>query len=516
MARAGRSASSVPAAGAARGRRAVRVAVPLSPGTTPVRPRDAPGDAAARYDRPVLRRALAALALLGCAPPASATSDTGEAASTTSSTGAPASSDGSGSRGEDTTTTTGGSSTTAPTEGTAADSSSTTGAQPPIVTATLITDQNRHYPEMHGGWGPHLRGVMHDDRARRWFVADAGPSVEVNDAILYFRHDPDGWTAVGSQPHLPGVQQNAASVLHGATLHTFAVDVVGHQLEHCSFDLDLALGQGCEPVAIGGPYTTPPNSNYVGAALGPDPVHLVWFTVVGDAGGAGALVYTYDYGGGYNGPVATALPGYNDLGYVFASFRGPSEVVLAGQAFTGQYPTGSYDAVVVELTLGGTPAFTTLGDGDVDVRTAADVHVDLGSDATHVLAETDAGALAYYFKPGGAAWSDHLAPVSLLPDSFRGRFVAVEGAPLAVVRGSASDGGIEILRADGDADAPIAWAQAEAIAVPGLGEGFGAPSALYVPSRSVLDGAIDRLEFVACGAYGVADGLLWHVDVDVP
>ncbi len=463
----------------------------------------------------MLRRASPWLCLLGCAPgePASRGGDQG--ASTGASTSAAASSGGGETRGEHGSSSTSGATTTQA-DTTAAESSGTTGAQPPTITATLVTDQNRHYVEMHGGWGPHLRGVMHDDRAQRWFVSDAGPSVALNDAILYFRRDVEGWTAVGSQPHLPGVQQNAASLLHGATLHTFAVDVVGHQLEHCAFDVELAAAQGCEAIAIGGPYATPPNANYVGAALGPDPVHLVWFTVVGDAGGAGALVYTYDYGGGYNGPVATALPGYNDFAYVFASFRGPSEVVLAGQAFTGQYPVGSYDAVVVELMLGSAPTFTTLGDGDVDVRTAADVHVDPDSDATHVIAETDAGALAYYFKPGGAAWADHLAPVSLVPDSFRGRFVAVEGAPLALVRGSASDGGIEILRAGEGADGPIAWAAAEVLAVPDLGPGFGAPSALYVPTRSYFDAAIDRLEFVACGAYGVADGLLWHVDVALP
>ncbi|MBK8716103.1 MAG: hypothetical protein KBB21_09430 [Nannocystaceae bacterium] len=187
---------------------------------------------------------------------------------------------------------------------------------------------------MTGGWGPQLRGVMRTADGVPWFVADAGPSVDVNSAILYFRGDGDGWAQVGSQNHLPDVQQNAASVMDGAVIRSFAIDIVGHHMEHCEFAIEDVTPLGCAFVDIGGTYTTPASANYVGAARGPDPVQLVWFTVVGGAGGPGQFIYTYDYGGGFNGPISTVLAGYNDLSYVFASFRGPGEVVLAGQQWS--------------------------------------------------------------------------------------------------------------------------------------------------------------------------------------
>ncbi len=459
----------------------------------------------------MVRRLAWMVAVSGCAgDPAGHAAPSGDdttAGSTTTSTA---------SSGAEPTTGGSSSSTTAATStGALDDTGSSTGAPAPVVTTALVTDQNRHHPEMTGGWGPQLRGVMYGADGSRWFVADAGPSVDVNAAILYFRRDADGWAQVGSQDHLPGIQQNAASFLDATAIHSYAIDIVGHHLEHCAFAIDDAMPLGCAFVDIGGPYVTPASANYVGAVRGPDPVHLVWFTVVGAAGGPGQFIYAYDYGGGFNGPVTTMLPGYNDLGYVFASFRGPGEVVLAGQQFTGVYPVGTYDAVVVELVLGQTPSFVSLADGDgVDVRSAADVHVDPDSGATHVLAETDTGTLAYFFKPAGASWDDHRTMFASIPESFRGRFVAVAGEPLALVRGGASDGGIAVLRAAGSADVAIDWAAAESFALPDLGPGFAAPSALYVPARSYQDGDVDRLELVACGTYGIADGLLWHVGVD--
>ena len=89
---------------------------------------------------------------------AGSTDDSTTAAAPTTSTSDPTSSTGDG-------TSTG--STTGSTTG-ANDTSTTGPAPPPELVATPITDMNRAYVEMHGGWGHHLRGLMRaaDDRGR--------------------------------------------------------------------------------------------------------------------------------------------------------------------------------------------------------------------------------------------------------------------------------------------------------------------------------------------------------------
>ncbi len=398
--------------------------------------------------------------------------------------------------------------------------SSETGEPGWTVSTARITDQNRHYVEMHGGWGPQLRAPMRDPDGTAWFVLDRGEDVLHNRSIVYVREDGDAWAEVASQAHTPGVQQNAASVMQAGTIHTYAIDVDSHWLTHCTFETQSASAGGCNAIAIGGPYLVPEDANYVGAALAPDPAHLVWFTIVGDAGGAGQLVYTYDYGGGWNGPVVTQLPGFNDIGYVFAAFTAPSHAVMVGQTFTGVYPTGTYDAVVVELDFGEPAQLFVLGaGGGVDVRSGADIWVDPGSGAVHVLAETDAG-LGYWFRPAGAAWTDHLLALELVPDTFRGRFAVPPGGPLALARGSATTGGLELRIAATSPDQPASWADAEAVALPIPVAGFDAPSAIYAAGPSYQDDylegptrALGRFHVAACGRYQSADAEIWQVQV---
>lgn len=394
------------------------------------------------------------------------------------------------------------------------ESTSGTGEHVWSVEVVRITDQNRHYVEMHGGWGPHLRGIMRDSTDTLWFVHDAGEDVLHNRTVHYVRREADAWEPAGMQLLSTGVQQNAASVLHDDVIHTWAVDVVEQRLVHCTFATATATAGGCAAVEIGGPYATPNASNYVGAALSPEQAHLVWFTVVGDAGGAGSFIYTYDYGGGYNGPVVTALPGYNDLAYVFAAFTGPSSAMMVGQAYAGVYPNGTYGALAIELVFGQPATFTALFVDGEPVRTGADIWIDPTSGTAHLLAETDDNRLAYYAKPAGEAWSAHATPTSISTDTFRGRFVAPATGELALVRGSATDGGIEVLVATPTLDGfatPIDWDAAEHLPVPEIGPGFDAPSALYIEGSSYQDQPTGALQLAACGGYQVQDGEIWQI-----
>ena len=392
----------------------------------------------------------------------------------------------------------------------------TTGVVLPEVHTLLITDMNRHYVEMHGGWGPHLRGLMRADDDALWFTADKGEDVLHNREILYFRRGAGepGWTAMGGQMHADVIQQNVASVLVGGAILSYGVNVAAHLLEECYLVVSDPTMRACNTVLISGqPYMTPESSNYVGAAVLGAGARIVWWTVVGSNGAPGSFYYTYNYGGGWNGPVVTDLAPFNDIGYVHAMATVDGRLMLAGQTFTGKYPDGTYNAVVAEVTPGDPVTFVALASGapDLAVQTAADLWLDRTSGAVHVLATTSEGAVRYYQRPGDAAWADHTAPLHVFPDSYRARFMRSGDGPLHVVRGSASGSGVEVLRAATSAvDGAVDWAAAEQFAVAPPKDGFLAPSALYVESPTYQSVPVGGLNFAMCGQYKVSDGEVWQ------
>ena len=363
---------------------------------------------------------------------------------------------------------------------------------------------------MHGGWGHHLRGPMRADDDARWFVVDAGEDVLHNRTLRYFRRGAGegAWSLVAEQMHTDGVQQNAGSVLVGGLILSYAVNVQQHFLEECYLLVADPAVRACNAVTIGGVvYPAPPNANYVGAAVLGEGARIVWFTVVGENGGPGQLVYTYNYGGGWNGPVVAGLAGANDLGYVHAMATPDGRLELVGQTFTGAYPNGTYAAVVAQITPGQVPTFLTLETPDpaAKVRSSGDLWLDPVSGAVHVLATFD-GAAAYYHRPGGEGWAAHLQPLHVFSDTYRARFVRPEGGPLWLVRGSASGQGVRLIRApDGDVAGAIAWADGpEYVADPPLA-GFGTPAGIYVESATYQRAPVGALNFALCGQYQLGD-----------
>ena len=486
-----------------------------------------PAAAASAYPRDMARM-LVALVLVACNPTAGDTSGTGStsgAAGPASSgdppvpgTGAATSGPVTGAEVGSTSSTSTGEAVTSTGDATSGEASS--GAAAPVFVPRPITAENRHYDTMHGGWGPHLRGLMRAGDDALWFTVDQGEDVDHNRKVRYFRRgaDEQTWSEQAENLHAAGVQQNAASILVGDTIFTYAVDIGAHRLEECTL-LTTDVGQrACAPVQISGAeYQTPASSNYVGAALLGEGWRIVWWTVVGENGGEGAFYYTYNYGGGWNGPVASGLAGANDIGYVHAMATGAGGLALAGQTFTGKYPDGSYHAVVGELTPGMPLVTTILADPDpaIEVRTAADLWHDPDSGAVHVVATTQTGGLRYYQRPPGAAWAEHALPKHSFADGYRARFVRPAGGRLHLVLGSSSGAGVTVLRApDDDVAAAVDWAAAESFAVPEPGPGFAAPSALYVESRTYQERPVAGLGFAICGAYQISDGEIWELRLE--
>ena len=404
--------------------------------------------------------------------------------------------------------------TTGSTSDNATDSSGSDTGQPvePEVTISLITDQNRAYDTMHGGWGPHLRAPMAASDGTLWFAYDGGPSNLQNTTVHYAHRDDTGWSTVANQAHGAGVQQNAAHILRNDILLTYGVNTSQSVLEECYFDTNDFGYFACNTIQIGGPYSTPPASNYVGAALGPGNEKVVWFTVVGTSGGTGQFIYAYDFGSGWNGPVATALPGYNDMAYVRAHFRGANEIAWLGQAYVGAYPNGSYALGVDEVTLGTAPTFETLGPAplpDESVRNAGDVWIDPATGDAHGLGRVD-GETHYYFLPAGASWADHLQPAQTLEGVVRARFAHVEGGPLVMLE--TGGGAIRVRWAEPGAQ--IDWTAAQTLDVTIPAEGFESPTALYAAGDEYQSAPVTGIHFAVCGQYQVADDQIWHIEVD--
>ncbi len=399
-----------------------------------------------------------------------------------------------------------------PSDSSDSDSGSTGAPEEASVVTSLITATNRAYDNMHGGWGPHLRAPMEASDGSLWFAYDGGPDVLSNTTVHYARQTDGVWETVASQAHGGGIQQNAAHVMRGQFILTYGIDTTSARLEECYFDTEDASNAACNTITIGGPYSTPPNSNYVGAAIGPSDEVVVWFTVVGNAGGQGQFLYTYNYGGGWNGPVVSALPGYNDMAYVRAHFSAPSQIQWLGQAYVGAYPNGSYAIGVDDVPFGEAPAFQTLGPSPrqaESVRNAGDVWVDPQTADVHGLARVD-GVMHYYFVPGGEAWGNHLQPVQSLDGITRARWVHAPGGPLAM---AASGGGIEIRWAQ--SGAAIDWTAASVAPVDIPSDGFESPSAIYAMGPEYQNAEVTGLHFAVCGQYDVSDHEIWHVDVEL-
>lgn len=473
-----------------------------------------------------MRRGIAAWVLVaGCAGGVSV--GTGSQETTSGGSG----SSGSGSEGSGgttvPTTSSGGSSSTSEGPGTsgsstgtsAADTSSgsTGGPDQPALESSLITDTNRAYVEMMGGWGPHLRGLMRDDQDTLWFVVDGGESVLKNQRVRYFRRGAGQmvWSQIAEQMHTDGVQQNAGSVLLGEFIYTYGVNTTQHFLEECYFQTTNPDYRACNAVLISGQvYQTPNAANYVGAAVLGDGARIVWLTEVGVNGGPGQFIYIYNFGGGWNGPVVGGIGGGgNDVGYIHAMARADGTLDLVAQTYFGPYPDGTFGAAVGALTPGQPVDFVALESPDpaATIRSSSDVYVDAATGAAHVLALFDA-KVAYYHRPGGEAWADHLAPLHVFEDTYRARFVRPEGGPLWVARGGSAGQGVTLHRApSADLAGAVDWAAAESFPVTAPAPGFGSPTAIYVESPTYQRAPVGGLNFALCGEYKVADALIYHV-----
>lgn len=370
------------------------------------------------------------------------------------------------------------------------------------LTPDLLTDVNRNSPTMMGGWGPHLRSLLTTSTGDEWFAAETGADVLHNTTMAYYRKNNLGWKMVGTVALHDGIQQNMASLSDGRFIYSYGVNPKHHWVMECWFDtLNPGFGQStCNAIAL----NTPEGANYVGAAIRADGTRVVWWTVSNALAG-GRFFYTYNHGGGWNGPVESGLGGYNDVGYVHANFDARGHLRLLGELYLGVYPTGTYQAAIALMVLGQNVGWRIL-DGALS---PTDLWHDQSSGTTHVLA-AEKGGVGYYAVER-TAWPDPGPRLHFFKNAYRMRFAA-GGDRLWLVRDSAREDRIHLYELEASSLAhPIEWAGTFSTSVERpAGSERHHLSAIWTvdPAKNRVPSS-SRLRFAVCGSSPDLDHLIW-------
>jgi len=260
---------------------------------------------------------------------------------------------------------------------------------------SLINSAHRYEAgEMYGGWGPHLGHLLRSSENEMWFVDDSGNNVDVNAGLVYFHYVNGSWVSVVSQAFPGTVQQNTGSVMSGNMIYTYGVDTADERVIECYFDTSNATYSfhACNDV----PFNTGASSNYIGATISKSGARVVWWTNT-----TGTFSYIYNFGGGWNGPITSNLPGYTDLSYVYARLHADnSNIDFLGAAAHAQGGASvGYDVLYASTTLGNAISNWQLITSN---GTGSETWID-PSDGTHFITYSDTTSTAeYFYKPAGS------------------------------------------------------------------------------------------------------------------
>ncbi len=357
-----------------------------------------------------------------------------------------------------------------------------------MVSVQLLHAQHRAIPGgMFGGWGPHLGHLLCADSGALWFVDDACAAgqcpVLINQRVDYLRLEVGEWKRIDSQALPSGIQQNTGSIVVGERVSSFGIDSAARRVIECVYQ------KGCSaiPIDIGAA------ANYVGAAVSPGKSRMVWYTNVVDGGG-GSFSFLADYGGGWNGPRAGAIGGYNDVSYIHVAFGDdgePERFRMHGELVSGLAPNWSF----------------AVGDGRGHLNQAApvtwatplaafstdDIATDPTTGDTHLMVRTAKGSAAYYYRPKNGSFG---APLHEFPTTYRARLVFLSDGSLVLAR-SAAQGGLVIQRSS--AGQAVDWKIVPELR-PSLPGGYADLLAIYAESSIYQSAPVDSLELALVGS----------------
>lgn len=391
------------------------------------------------------------------------------------------------------------------------------GSAAPVVTTHVITTAHRAVPgKMFGGWGPHLGHLVRRPNGELWFVDDACDAatpcdVDVNGRIDAFRLGAAGWER-RAQITLPaGIQQNTGTIVAGDAFESYGVDVNASNIVTCRLDPGT-LASSCTPIAI----ALPPSTNYVGAAISPDGWKVTWATTVVDGGG-GSFHWLVDYGGGWNGPRTGGIGGYNDASYINLAFYAgarKNQMIAHAQLVSGLAPNWTFRGAVADgdAATANALSFALLAPAPQDpIASTNDVVVDPTTNETHLVARTEKGGAALYYRADGGAWT---APSFVIPAAYRARFVLLDDGRLVLVYGK-NGAGLWMRVAPKSArpvGQPVAWDALPEVKLP-VPAGYENLYAIYPEAASYQRTAPKTLDVALVGATRENEVLHVHVDM---
>ena len=260
-----------------------------------------------------------------------------------------------------------------------------------------VDSSHRYSPTMYGGWGAQLGHLLRSQTNGLWYVDDTGNDVNVDPALAYYKYNNGVWTNVASLALPATIQQNTGSVISGDMIYTYGLNIVDEHLYECYFYTTNITYRACNQI----PFNTGSSSNYIGATISKSGVRVVWWT---NATGAttGTFSYIYNYGGGWNGPVTSALPGYADYSYAYGRLADDNvHIQFVGLSAHAQGGASvGYDTLYASTVLG-----TQISNWQTLAVNPAGIGMDTWLDpmgGAHFIAYHPVGPEYYYQAKGGS------------------------------------------------------------------------------------------------------------------
>jgi hypothetical protein len=275
--------------------------------------------------------------------------------------------------------------------------------------SSLITSTHRYATTMYGGWGAHLGHTLRSTSNSLWFVDDTGNNVNVNAGLAYYEFVNGQWSKIASLAFPGTVEQNTGSLMSGNMIYTYGVDIANDRVVECYLNTATVTTRACNELS----FNTGASSNYIGATISPSGTRVVWWTNT-----TGEFQYIYNFGGGWNGPVVSAMDGYADYSYVDARLASDnSHIYFLGNA--AHVPGGGcgtcYDVLYGSTTLGTAISWRNLQTNGM----AKETWLDPSGGVHFLLYSAASSALKYFYKPPGGAIANESALINITATSAR-------------------------------------------------------------------------------------------------
>ncbi len=411
-------------------------------------------------------------------------------------------------------------------------------AQAQPYNISTLTNTNRNYTNMFGGWGPHLRSIMRSHQEDQWMAIDNGADVYHNDRIQYYQlaANQTTWTSAGQSNIAPyEIQQNMAHVMVGNQLNSYGIELTGLDNGNVWTNRIVQVSRNTQTntstmgyLTVNGSINLPGNTaNYVGAAVNPENgLEVVWWHLSSSTLPATFyLIWKYPAQTTWNGPIAMSEivngNAYNMFLYVYGTFVGDNRLELVGQS--GIYNVSgisdfyipAHQAIDFTPTAATPQGFTWLGNSATAANRVTDIWKNPCNNDLHVLGySTSTGDAIYYYRPDGSStWQDWQYK-GRMTDRFDSKFsYDVHTDTLAIVNYGYYDLFVSKLRVS-ELTEDIDLNSLQVDTIPFADLNTDGCSALYVQRAAMQTNPITHQQMATVGKYPNYDNLIRYIKED--